>query len=301
MHYVLKKIKRDKFIYILLLPALLLTFVFAYLPMPGILVAFQDYNIFKGIMHSPFVGMKHIIDFFQTPKLMGSVWNTLKISVLCLVLGFPAPIILALLFNELKTGVFKRTIQTMSYLPYFLSWISVIGMVAAIYAVYGPLNDLRVMLFGPNTERMLFLGEQSLFIPNVLILTLWKETGYGSVIYLAAISSIDSQQYEAAEIDGASRFRQAIHVTLPGIMPTAIILLIMRLGGLFGSNFELIYGLQNPFINFEVISTIVYKYGIQNGDYSLAAAVGFVQGLIAFLLMAASNYFSKKVTEVGIW
>jgi putative aldouronate transport system permease protein len=140
-----------------------------------------------------------------------------------------------------------------------------------------------------------------LFIPNILFLSIWKEAGWGSVIYLAAITSIDSTLYEASGIDGASRFQQIRHITIPGIMPTAIILLILSLSGLFGSNFELIYGLKNPFIDFEVISTVVYKYGIQNSNYSLAAAVGFIQGLIAFLLIATSNYISKKVTEIGIW
>jgi putative aldouronate transport system permease protein len=301
LNYVIKRIKKDIFIYILLLPALLLTFIFSYLPMPGIFVAFQDFNIFKGILHSPFVGLKHIIEFIQTPQLIKAVRNTLEISVLYLVIGFPIPIILALLFNELKNGIFKRVIQTVSYLPYFLSWISIIGIFTSFYALYGPLNDLVVLLLGQGTERILFLAEQKLFIPNILFLSIWKEAGWGSVIYLAAITSIDSTLYEASGIDGASRFQQIRHITIPGIMPTAIILLILSLSGLFGSNFELIYGLKNPFIDFEVISTVVYKYGIQNSNYSLAAAVGFIQGLIAFLLIATSNYISKKVTEIGIW
>lgn len=301
MNYALKRFKKDKFIYVLLSPALILTLIFCYLPMPGIFVAFQDFDIFKGILHSPFVGMKHIVEFIQTPKLMGAVRNTLVISILYLIIGFPMPILLALLFNELRNGLFKRVIQTVSYMPYFLSWISVIGIFFSFYSLYGPLNNLIVSLFGQDTERILFLAEQKLFVPNILFLSIWKEAGWGSVIYLAAITSIDSSLYEASAIDGANKFQQIKYITLPGIMPTVVILLILAMSGLFGSNFELIYGLQNPFINFEVISTIVYKYGIQNSNYSLAAAVGFVQGLIAFLLIVGSNYISKKVTEIGIW
>ena len=301
MYNIVRKIKKDIFIYILLFPALALTFIFAYLPMPGIMVAFQEYDIFLGLLKSPFVGLRNIIDLLQTPELIESVWNTLKISVLSLVFCFPAPIILALLFNELKNGVFKRAIQTISYLPYFLSWISVIGIFTTFYSVYGPLNDLRLALFGPEVERILFLSKQELFIPNVLFLSLWKDTGWGTVIYLASISAIETQLYEAADIDGANKWQQTIHITLPGIMTTAVILLILSLSNLFGSNFELIFGLQNPFIDLEVISTIVYKYGIQNASYSMATAIGFMQGLIAFLLIFISNYVCKKVSEVGIW
>lgn len=297
----LKRIRKYSFVYALLFPAVAVVFVFNYLPLPGIIVAFQKFDIFKGVLHSPFVGLDNIIGFLNTPKLMASVWNTLQVSVLCLLFGFPAPIVLALLFNELKNGAFKRTIQTVSYLPYFLSWISVIGIFTSFLSVYGPMNDLRLLLLGPGAERMLFLADQGLFVPNIVFLTIWKEAGWGTVIYLAAITSIDPQLYEAAGMDGANRLQQTLHITLPGLMPTAVILLILNLGGLFGSNFELIYGLQNPFINFEVISTIVYKYGIQNGDYSLATAVGFTQGLIAFMLIAASNIISKKVTSIGIW
>lgn len=296
-----KMIKRDSFFYLLLLPALVITFIFAYMPLPGLIVAFEDYDIFKGMFGSPWVGLKHIKEIFEMPAIMESIWNTLTISVLSLIVAFPAPIILALLLNELKDGLFKRTIQTVSYLPHFLSWISVIGIVSTLYAAYGPINDIRVALFGEGTERILFLAQQNLFVPNVLMLTVWKDTGWGSIIYLATLSSIDPQLYEAAYIDGASRWQQARYITLPGLMPTAMLLLILRLGGLFASNFELIYGLQNPFINYEVISTVVFKSGIQQGNYSLSTALGFVQGLLAFLLTAASNSISKRLSGIAIW
>ncbi|MFQ9797605.1 MAG: ABC transporter permease subunit [Clostridia bacterium] len=163
------------------------------------------------------------------------------------------------MLNEVRCSIFKRVIQTVSYLPYFLSWISVVGLVQTILGLYGPVNDLLALFGGSNFERILFLGQQKYFIPTYLILNLWKGTGWGTVIYLAAISGIDMQLYEAATIDGANKLQQIWHITLPAIRQTAILLLIMSIGGLFGSNFELVCALQNPYIDFEVISTAVYK------------------------------------------
>lgn len=295
--------RNNMFIYILMMPAILITFIFSYVPMPGILIAFENYDIFKGYFKSPWAGLVHVIDIFRVPDLTGSIFNTILLSVLTLAFSFPMPIILALLFNELKVGVFKKTVQTISYLPYFLSWISVIGIAANLLSKYGSINDLRVFLAGAgvDTERTLFLSKQELFIPLLLILTLWKEVGWNSIIYLAAISSIDVQMYEAARIDGATRFQQARFITLPCLKHTIIILLIFSMGGLFNSNFELVYGMQNPYINFDVIATVVYSRGIQQGNYSMAAAVGFLQGLIAFVLVFGTNKIAKKVSDVYIW
>lgn len=288
-------------IYLMMLPALIITFVFAYIPMPGIIMAFQEYNIFKGITGSPWVGFKHFINIIKIPALSQAVGNTVFLSVLTLLVSFPAAIILALLFNELKVGLFKKTVQTISYLPYFLSWISVIGIASTFLSIYGSLNDFRVLILGENTERIMFLKDQNLFVPILILLTLWKEVGWNSIIYLAAISSIDVQLYEAAKIDGASRFQQAWHITLAGIKPTIIILLIFQMGNIFKSNFELVYGMQNAYINFDVISTIVYKRGIQQANYSMAAAVGFFEGLISFMLVFIANKIAKKTSEVYIW
>ena len=296
-----RRSRENHFIYILLLPAVLITFVFSYLPMPGIIVAFQDFNMFKGILGSPFAGLKHFIGIFTIPSLTQAVVNTLVLSTLTLLTTFPAAIILALLFNELRTGLFKKAVQTISYLPYFLSWISVIGIAHTILSRYGSVNDLRVLLGGTGVERELFLSRQDLFVPLLLILTLWKEVGWSSIIYLAAISSIDIQLYEAARMDGASRMQQALFITLPSIKPTIIILLIFNMGNLFTNNFELVYGLQNAFVKFDVISTVVYSRGIMQANYSMAAAVGFMQGLLSFLLVAVSNKIAKKVSEVYIW
>ncbi|HEY5585773.1 MAG TPA: ABC transporter permease subunit [Ruminiclostridium sp.] len=293
--------KKNYFAYMLMLPAIVLTFIFAYLPMPGILAAFQDYNIFKGLLDSPWVGMKHIKEIFQIPLMWGSIINTVKLSVLTIVVSFPAPIILALMINEVKNGIYKRTVQTLSYLPHFLSWIAVVGLTYSFLDQYGPLNDLLILVFGVDTERAMFLSKQEIFVPVLLILSVWKEIGWGTIVYLAAITSIDPMLYEAAYIDGANRFKQHYYITLPGMKQTTVLLLIFTLGSLFGSNFELVYGMQNAFIDFDVISTVVYSSGIQQGNYSMAAAIGFTQGLVAFLLTFFANQISKKVSQISIW
>ncbi|MBO9608731.1 MAG: sugar ABC transporter permease [Paenibacillaceae bacterium] len=296
-----RQAKRDKYLYLLLVPAVVFVFVFAYMPLPGILVAFKDYDVFKGFWGSSWIGLKHIREVFELPTMTQAIGKTVLISTLTLLVCFPAPIVLALLLNELRRQLFKRIAQTLLYLPHFLSWISVIGIAYAFYSIYGPLNDLRLWLFGADTERVMFLSQPGFFVPNVLMLSLWKETGWSTIIFLAAIASVDPQLYEAAYMDGAGKFKQILHVTLPCILPTVMIMLIFQLGGLFQSNFELIYGLQNPYVNMEVISTVIYKQGIQQGAYALSTALGFIQGLIALVLTAGANLISRKLTSTGIW
>lgn len=269
--------------------------------MPGLIAAFQDYNMFMGFWNSPWAGMKHFKEIFEVPMLWGSIINTLKLSVLTVIIGFPAPIILALMINELKNGLYKRSVQTLSYLPHFLSWIAVVGLFYSFLDVYGPLNDLRVNLLGSDTERIMYLSKQELFLPFLLLLSVWKEVGWGTIVYLAAITSIDPHLYEAARIDGANRFKQHLYITLPGMKNTAIILLLFTLGRLFASNFELVYGMQNAYIDFDVIATVIFSSGIQQGNYSMAAAVGFAEGLVALLLIIGANHLSKKVSGVSIW
>lgn len=293
--------KMNYYLYLLLLPSVVLTFIFAYLPMPGILAAFMDYNMFHGLWKSPWVGLKHVREIFEIPMLSKSVINTVELGVLNIIAGFPAPIILALLINEVKHSLFKRTVQTISYLPHFLSWISVVGLAYSLLDIYGPLNDLRALILGEGAERVMFLSKQELFLPSLLLLSIWKEVGFGTIVYLAAITSIDPMLYEAAYIDGAGKFKQLIYVTLPGIMQTTVIMLIFTVGNLLQSNFELVYGMQNAYIDFEVISTVVYITGIKQGNYSMAAAVGFVNGLVAFALTLSANKISKKVAQISIW
>lgn len=296
---VLRKMYKDRYIYLLLLPAIVATVVFSYGPMPGLLMAFEDYSIYDGLFGSEWVGLENIKKIFTQAKFMTAIGNTLKVSILSLLITFPAPIILALLINELKGKMFKKVVQTVSYLPHFLSWMSVVGLIHILFGRDGIINDVRMALGA--AERITYLSQQSLFIWFVLGTTLWKEVGWGTVIHLANISAINQELYEAAEMDGAGHFKRVWYITLPHMVPTIIILLIFQMGGLFSSNFELIYGLQNPYIDFEVISTIVYRTGVQNGNYSMSTAVGFVEGMVALLLVIITNWVSKKVSDVGIF
>lgn len=294
----LKRLVKDRYLYLMLLPTLAVTLVFAYVPMFGLVMAFEDFDIFDGFFGSKWVGLENFVTIFSQSKFTTAIWNTLFISFLSLIICFPAPILLALLINELSNGLFKKGIQTISYLPHFLSWISVVGLVNIFFGTDGFVNDIRVML-GAG-ERITYLANQRLFIWFIIGTTLWKETGWGTVIHLANLSSISPELYEAASIDGATRLQRIRYITLPHMLPTVLILLIFKMGTLFSSNFELIYGLQNPYIDFEVISTIVYQTGIQSGNYSVSTAIGLMEGLVALILVLGSNWFSKKVSGTGI-
>lgn len=291
------QVKRDGYKYIMIAPAIILTFIFSYIPMSGLIMAFQNFNIFKGYLGSEWVGLKHFITIFTKSDFLGSIGNTLLISVGKLLICFPAPIILALLLNELRVGPFKKTVQTISYLPHFLSYMAVCGFIHMVFGRDGFINDLRVWM---GEDRITYLAEQGLFVWFIIGTLLWKETGWGTVIHLSTISSISPDLYEAATIDGANRIQQIRYITLPQMIPTVSILLIFQMGNLFSSNFELIYGLQNPYIDFDVISTVIYNYGIKGGKYSLSTAFGLVEGIVALILVLASNKISKKISGNGI-
>lgn len=291
--------KTYKDIYILLLPAIILVFIFSYLPIPGLIISFMDYDFLLGFK-SPWVGLANFKEIFTLPSFTSSILNTVKLSVLNLTIVFAVPIIFALLLNELRNIVFKRVVQTVSYLPHFFSWASVLGISYTLFAKYGGLNSL-ISYFDPTHERVMWLTIQKYFVPNVVTLTIWKNMGWDTIIYLAAMSGIDQGLYEAAEIDGAGRLRQCFHVTIPGLIPTITILFIMATGRIFTDNFELIYGLQNTFIDFEVISTLTYKYGLKNGEYSMATALSMFQGVVNLILIVCTNYISKKFNETSLW
>jgi putative aldouronate transport system permease protein len=192
-------------------------------------------------------------------------------------------------------------VQTVSYLPFFLAWISVIGIVYSLCEEYGPINDIIVRLTGNESSRSIILANQNLFFPLAVLLNLWKNVGWGTIIYLAAIAGIDQQIYEAARIDGANRFQQALHVTFQGIKPTIVMILILSVGSIVSDNFELVYGLKNPYIQFDVIGTVVYDQGITRGNYSVATAFGFTQGIVQMLLVLAANMISKRVSGIGVF
>ena len=297
---VLKRIKNDKLLYILLLPSVVLVILFSYLPMSGIKMAFQDYNVFVP-SESTWVGLKNFKEIFTIQEFIGGIKHTVIISMLNILLCFPASIVFALLLNEIKNTYFKKAIQTVSYLPHFISWISVIGIITTLYSQSGFVNDMLVALTGGAHKRVSYLAEQWFFIPNVIILTMWKEIGWSSIVFLAAVTGIDQGLYEAATIDGASELKKVWHVTLPGILPTIMIMLLWKISALFSDNFDLIYGLQNPFVNVEVIGTIVYKNGIAGGNYQLSTAFGLMQGVANLIFLLGANYLSNKTTDVGIF
>lgn len=284
----------------LLLPALVLTFIFAYLPMIGLVLAFEDFDMFKGFL-SPLTdhyGFGHFITIFRDPSIFGAIWNTFYLNLLGLLVNFPAPLIFALLLDEVTRKGFKRTVQTISYLPYFLSWISVTGLAINLLSLYGSVNDfIRALGF----ERIRFLENPDNFVPIYIILTVWKGVGWGSIIYLSNISAINSELYESAQLDGANRFQQVCHITLPALLPTAMILLILNVGQMFGSNFELVHGLQSTYFDKEVISTWVYKHGLQDGDYSMSTALSLFQSVVALVLTMGANKISEKVSSVSMW
>lgn len=294
----MKRLYKDRYLYLMLVPAAAILLFFSYGPMPGLIMAFQDFSIFRGFLDSDWVGLENFIAIFTQSKFVTAILNTILVSVLSLFITFPAPIVLALLINEIKNKFFKRFVQTASYLPHFLSWISVVGLVQLLFSKEGLVNDLLVFLGAE--ERVMFLAQQENFIWFICGTTLWKEVGWGTIVHLANLTSINPQLYEAAEIDGAGYFSKLRYITIPHMLPTIVILLIFQLGKLFQSNFDLIYGLQNPFIDFEVISTIIYQTGIKSGNYSMSTAIGFVEGLIALALVLGANKLSQKISGSGL-
>lgn len=268
--------------------------------MYGAMIAFKDFSPGKGILGSSWVGLKHFNTFFRSVYFFRIIKNTLLINILNLAFGFPAPIILALLLNELKNAIFKRLVQTISYLPHFISVMVICGMIIDFTASKGIINDL-IELFGG--ERGALLLRPELFRTIYVSTNIWQEVGWGSIIYLAALSGIDYQLYEAATIDGAGRFRQLMHITLPGIAPIIIILLILRIGQMMNVGFEKIILLYNPntYETADVISSFVYRKGLMEFNYSYSTAVGLFNSIINFTLLLSTNWFSRSVSETSLW
>ncbi len=299
----IEKMKRYRFIYLLTLPAIILVFIFNYIPLGGIIIAFQDYDIIGGITKSDFVGLQNFIEVFSAPKFLSAIKNTLIYSGMIMFFGAPFPITLAILFNELKGKYFKKTVQTVSYLPYFLSWVSVVGMIYGIFATDGTFNDLMIKFVGEDWERINILRDAKNF-PHIIFWTdQWKNIGWNSIVYLAAIAGIDQGLYEAAKIDGCGRLRQIWYITVPCILPTFVVLFVMSAGSLMNSNFEQVLGFQNIYIQeqTETINTLIYRQGVLSGEYATSTAFGLAQGVISFLLVVIANKLSNKISGMGIW
>lgn len=288
-------------LYLLVVPPLLFFVIFKYVPMVNAVLAFKDYNVIKGIWGSPWVGMKYFNMFFENPIFWTLVKNTLLLSFYQLLAGFPIPILLALMLNEIRNGRFKRFIQLVTFAPYFISTVVMVSMIMLFLAPRLGFVNVALQYFG--FEPVNFLGEPGMFRSIYVWSDIWQTAGYAAVIYLAALAGIDPTLYEAAKVDGASRFQKIWHVDLPGILPTITIILILNVGNIMSIGFEKIYLLQNS-LNLpksEVIATYVYSMGLLNANYSFATAVGLFNSLINLILLVAVNSFAKRISNNSIW
>lgn len=295
-----KEIKRYKTIYIMLIPVALYYLIFHYGPMYGLVISFKDFSPRLGVIGSEWVGLKHFQSFFSSYYAWRVIRNTFLISVLDIALGFPAPILLALLLNEIRKKFFKRTIQTITYLPHFISMVVICGILKDFLGRDGAINDILNFL---GFARDNYLQNPDLFRGIYVGSGIWQGVGYGSIIYLAAISGIDQALYEAATIDGAGRFKKIFHVTIPGILPTIIILFILRVGNTMTVGFEKIMLLYSPvtYETADVISTFVYRMGLEQMKFSYSAAIGLFNSVINFILLLAANKISKRFSETSLW
>lgn len=290
----------NKYLYLMAIPGILYFVIFCYIPMFNIIIAFKDYNPIQGVFGSPWVGFKHFIRFFDSVYFGRVMKNTIGLSVYEFIVCFPLPIIFALLINEIRCLSFKKVIQTLTYIPNFISMMVIVGMVTSFTMMDGLINDFIVFFGG---ERSNLLMRPELFKTIYVLITAWQCYGWSSIIYIAALSNIDPSLYEAAEIDGAGRFRQAISVTLPGILPTVVTMLILQIGGLVNVGFEKVFLLYNDLTleTGEVISTYVYKKGLVEMNYGFSTAVGLFNSVISIILVITANYISRKVTETSLW
>ena len=292
--------KRNRSLYLLVIPVILFYILFHYKPMYGAIIAFQDYNPRLGVSGSDWVGFDQFIRFFTSPYFGRLAKNTLLLSVYGIVFGFPAPIILALLLNELRAKRFKKTVQTITYLPHFISLVVVTGIIKDFTQSTGLINDIIVMFGGVRTS---LIQNPDLYRTIYIVSDIWQGIGWGSIIYLSALSGVDQQLYESAAIDGAGRWKQLIHVTLPGIAPTIVIMLIMRMGQLLGTGYEKTILLYNEatYETADVIASYIYRVGILERNWSYSTAIGLFNSAINLALLIITNKISKRVSETSLW
>lgn len=293
--------KREWQIYVMLAPMIIWFVLFLYKPMYGLQIAFKDYSVFRGIAASPWVGLEHFETLYSNSQFLRAVRNTFVISMLSLIFGFPVPIILALMFNEIINAVYKRTAQTIVYLPHFISTVIIAGIVITAFSPSAGIVNTFLGWFG--VDPIYFLTKAEWFRPIFIGSGIWQEAGFNSIIFLAAIAGVNPSLYESAVVDGASRWQMMWRITLPSIMPTIIIMLIIRIGNLMEVGFELIILLYQPatYETADVINTFIYRQGLQSGQYDLAAAAGFFNAVIAFILVMTANTISKRVSRTSLW
>ena len=285
---------------LMLLPVIIYYIVFHYAPMYGVIIAFKNYSFSRGIIGSPWAGLANFKRMFASASFFEVFRNTLLISFYKLITGFPAPVVFAILLNELKNAKFKKTVQTISYLPHFLSWVILGGMFIQLLALSGPVN---IMLSKLGVSSVYFLGDVKYFRSVLVVTSLWKSIGWGSIIYLAALTGIDPQLYEAAKIDGAGKFKQILHVTLPALVPVITIMFIFSVGSIINDDFDQIFNLYNEAVYSvgDVISTYNYRIGLLNSEYSYSTAVGLFKNIISVVLIVSTNFIAKKYNDYGIW
>ncbi|CAN7735853.1 ABC transporter permease subunit [Paenibacillus sp. LjRoot153] len=301
------RLKEQRLLFLLILPAFIITLLFSYVPMFGLYMAFTNYSpaggsFFKQFFTAEFVGLSWFKYFFTNGDFYMVMRNTLAQSFLSLLFGFPMPILLALMINELRNGWFKRTFQTVSYMPHFISWVIAANIVITVLSSNGVVNNLLIGL-GFIQEPIQFMQSGPMFWWIIALSNTWKDMGFNAIMYLAAIAAINPELYEVAKVDGASRLQQMLHITLPSLRPTIIILAILAVGGILNAGFDQQYLLQNnTILNYaEVIDTYTYKYGLQNGMFSYGAAVGLFKSVVAFILVLSVNTLAKKMNEQSLF
>lgn len=293
-------VRRDWDLYLMLLIPLGFLILFKYVPMGGLIMAFQDFDIFAGFAASKFVGLENFRRLFSTSEFFGVLCNTLLISFYKILFFFPVPVLMALMLNEVGNQLYKRTVQTIVYLPHFLSWVIVSGLLFDLLASRGTVNRLLEALGG---QRINFLMEPGMFRTIVVGSSIWKEVGYSSIVFLAAISSIDPTLYEAAVVDGAGKVKQAIYVTIPGIAPMIVVMLLLRVGTIMDANSEQIMAIYNPTVyqTGDVIGTYIYRTGLSSMEYSFAAAAGMFNSVVSFAMVAVCNWLSRHAAGRSLW
>ncbi|MDP4153475.1 MAG: ABC transporter permease subunit [Bacillota bacterium] len=295
-----KNYKQHRWIYYMALPVIIYYIVFKYLPMAGLVISFENYRPARGLFHSDWVGFKQFIDFFSSPFAWRIIRNTITINLQSLVFGFPAPIILALLLNEIQAQRYKSTLQTLSYLPHFISLVVVCGILRDFSTSTGLFNNM-LAFFG--VARSNLLDKVNLFQPLYVGSGVWQGIGWGSIIYLATLSGADPNLYEAAVIDGAGRFKQMVHVTFPTLVPIIVIQLIMQIGSLMSIGFEKVFLLYSPLIyeKADIISTYVYRAGIEDTNFSYGSAIGMFNSVVNLMLLVFANWLARKTTDESLW
>lgn len=298
-----RSLKKYWQLYLLLIPVVAYYVMFKYIPMTGVQIAFKSFNFGKGIWGSKWIGMEHFERFFASKKSFDIIWNTMSLSLLSMIVTFPLPIALALLFNELHNQKLKKVVQTITYAPHFVSTVVVVGMMFSMCSISTGIINKLLVASGLVEKPLYLMGYAKYFKMMYIISDVWKNTGWSAIIYVSALAAIDPTLYEAARVDGANRIKQLFHVTLPSIVPTIVVMLILKSGNILSIGFEKAYAMQTN-LNLsvsEVISTYTYKQGINDMEYDYATAIGLMESVVSFVLLVIVNYASRRLSETSLW